>query len=874
MGRWLDRVLGREDVRAEVEREIRFHLEMRKREYEEAGYASEEARAAAERAFGDAAEIMDRLRAARARRQRRLQLGEVMAMAVSECRQAIRSLRKRPGFVAVLVLTLGVGIGLSVATVGVLSAYLARALPYPDADRLVFVQGAGAPDWQDPPAVLSRVVSWDLDALSIVSGGTPEQVRTSWVSPAFFEMMGVRPVLGRVFGEEEAGPGGASVAVIHHALWQRRWGGDPGVIGRTFTAYSIDRPEEAEVFTIIGVLPEDFWYFNGYTEVIAPLRTPRPVYMATLAPGVTLTAARQALESAARERRAERIDLNVIPVHEQYVSNVRPTLLAVAAAVALVLLIACANAAVLLVVRTAGRRREFAVRAALGAGRVQLGRQLLLEGLTVSVIAAMAGTALAWVLLETVGVFLPRMLGAEAPGGAAALRVDGLALLAAVAITTVTGVLFGMIPLVTARPGRMARALAEGGRGTESLTRQRLRSTLVVAELALSLALLAGAGLLVRSAVHLGRLELGFDAENIAIIGFSLRAADWSDPVDRVGLYERIAERVRTQLPGTSAAVVTRPPFSQLPPVPVETPEVPAPDSGGPRALLQMASPGYFETIGIRVVRGSGFDATHGPSSPPVALVSDELAARLWPGADPIGQRIRVPMPTLLPAVMGSMSMQASRAPAWRTVIGVVTEVRQGLTEAHLPDLYYPLAQVPPMAATLMVRDPTGRGRLGAIRDAVWQVIPELPLNELSWMEDDVAFASLPSRFLALLISGFALFAVILATLGLYGVISYAVSQRRRDIAIRMALGAESRSVVRMFVAQGARLAGIGVLIGVTGGLALSAGFKNQLYGVESNDPATYALVALVLAAAALGATWLPARRATREDPVQLLHAD
>lgn len=856
------RRLNREDPAQDVESELAFHLEMRAREYETAGMDPESARRAAEKSFGDRSDVAEACRRERERRKATRRRREFLRDLTSELRLAVRGLRRSPVFTVAIVLTLGIGIGLTVAVAGLVDAYLVRALPYPEAERLVQVEGPGAPDWRSVPPVLEAVAGWDLDALSIVTGGSPERVWTSWVTPGFFDVLGVRAAHGRLFTGEEVARGHA-VAVISHALWQRRWGGDPGVLGQTFSAYSDDRPGEAETFEIIGVLPADFWYVNRFTEVLVPLDGPRVVSLARLAPGVPVASAQAVLEAAARERDPSRADVRVELVHEAFTANVRPVLVSLAGAVLLVLLIACGNAAVLLLVRAASREREFAVRAAIGAGRRRLTRQLLAEGLVLSSVAALTGLAIGWFILEAGGALLTRMLETPVPGGEAQLRLGAVSLAAAAGASALAGLLFALIPLHAAMRVRIAAALGDGSRGSDSRRRQRLRDTLVAAEVALSLSLLVGAGLLVRSAMHLQQLRLGFEPRDVMAVGISLRRSTYPDPATRVAMYERVMQSVRDRASGAEVSMISWAPFSRWAGQPVETPELPAADSAPARAFVAVAHPTYFDVMRIATVRGSGFDATHVQGSPPVAVVSESLARRLWPGQDPIGQRIRALSPVPAPD---------QPRPEWRTVVGVVADVRKTLTEENPPDLYYSAVQIPPPLAELVVRDPLSRTRLRDVRDAIWSVEPELPLNDVRWLDDDIRAASLPSRFLAGVLAGFALFAVTLATLGLYGAIAYAVQQQRRAIAIRMAMGARREQVVALFVRRGAMLVGAGLLAGLAGSYALARILASQLYGVSSTDPATWLAVAALLGLAALAAIGLPAWRAARTEPARLLH--
>jgi predicted permease len=881
-----------EDAKREVERELAFHLEMRAREFEAAGLSGEAARRSAEAAFGDIAAVATACRAERARRSRERRRREMWRGLGGDVRFGARGLRRHPGFAAAAVLTLGAGMAIAATMVALTDAYLLRPLPYPDAERLVVVEGPGSPDWRAAPAVFEHVAAWDLDALAIVGGEAPERVWTSWVSPGFFDALGVRPALGRLFTAEEVAAGGRALAVISHGVWQRRWGGDPDVLGRTFAAYSDDRPDEAELFTVIGVLPADFWYANRFTEVLAPLRGERAVTLATLAPGVTPAVAEAALARQAAERDPARAEVRVRLMQSAYVEGVRPVLLAVGSAVALVLLIACGNATLLLLVRAAGRGDEFAVRVAIGAGRGRIVRQLVVEGLMVSAAAAAVGLALGWLLLGLVRGTLPVLLGTPVPGGAVSLGMSVPVFVAAAITTAVAGTLFGLVPLAALGRRDVTRSLAAAGRGTDARATHRLRGGLVVAELALSLALLVCAGLLVRSALHLQRLALGFEPDGVVAIGLSLRQRDYGDAPRRAVFYDRVLREIETSVPGAAPAFVSWAPFSRVGAVAVETPESPArrpgdaaPERGRPEAALrsprapatpvsspgqasvQMVSPSYFQVLGIAIRRGRVFDSLHNGVSEPVAVVGESLARSLWPAGDPIGRRLRVvtePDPQAPPG----------RDTGWLRVIGVVADVRKTLVAENPPDLYVPIAQRPPILAELVVTGAAGLERLDAVRAAVWRVNPELPLNEVRRLDEDVALASLPARFLAWLLSGFALFAVVLATLALYGVVAFAVTERRREIAVRMALGADARAVVRLFLRQATVLVAAGMAAGLAGGFALSRILRSQLFGVAAGDLTTYAGVALALGAAAFAATWVPARRAARAHPMGVLRGD
>jgi predicted permease len=861
---WLWRRLGRGAPEEEVGRELEFHLEMRSSEFEAGGLDGESARAAAAASFGDVVSISDGLVSGRRRRSRGERRREWWSGVGGDVRRAVRLLRRNPGYSVAIVLTLAVGVALVAVWSAVATAYLVKPLPFPESERLVQIEGEGAPDWAEPQDVFVRAVSWDLDVLSIVGDGRPTSVRTSWVTAGWFTASGARPQLGRLFGADEAGRGGAAVAVIGHALWQTRWGGDPGVIGATFTAYSSDRPEESEVFTIIGVLEPDFWFLNGYTEVLVPLRVPRAAYMATLRPGVTLSDAESVLRRQAEARDPAAAEVRLRYAQDAYVERVRPVVNALGGAVGLVLAIALGNALSLVLVRVIGREHEFAVRAAIGAGRGRIARQLLAEGLVLSVVASVAGVMLARVTVMLTRDMLPLMLGTGVPGGSETLSIGGALGFPLFACVTI-GAVLAFAPLLSVwRPGLLS-ALREGRRGTASKGRQRARSALVAVELALSLSLTVGAGLLLRSALYLDDRPLGFDPAGIAALSVALRQNEFPDAAVRADLFARMESAIERDLPGMEASMVGWAPLARSWSLPVETPEQPGEGDDAATAFATVASSDYFTTLSIPLVAGRAFGPDDSPGSEPVAIVSRSLAERLWPGRSAVGGRIRI--------APGDGMMRTGPA-VWRTVVGVVPDVIKTLTTENPPDLYYAVAQAPPMFVEIVLKDATGPVRLDAVREAIWRIHADVPLDDVRWLDRDVAVATLPSRFLAWLVTAFGVFALVLAAVGMYGVVAYAVSHGRREVAIRMAMGATGGRVARAFVSRQAAWIGTGLLAGLAGGWALSGMLRSQLYGVSAGDPATWLGATLAVGGVALLATWLPARTAARLEPGRLLHGE
>jgi putative ABC transport system permease protein len=789
-----------------------------------------------------------------------------------DLRFGARMLLKQPGFTSIVVITLALGIGATTTVFSLVNGYLLRPLPFATAERLLAVEvGENAPvgfndvQWAGAAEVFEQIIAWDLDSFSLTGTPHPEAVNGAWVTPGFFTATGTRPALGRAFLAEEAGPNGQPVAVISHGLWQRRFGGNPNVIGRTLTVSSSDRPEQAEIVTIIGVLAPDFWFFHAFTEMLLPLRGNRMPSMATLKPGVTSEQAGLHLTNLVRAQ-AQKVEVDwgmrLLPARDAYVREVRATLWLLLAAVGSALLIACSNAVFLLLVRTTGREKELAIRRALGAGRWRIVRQLLTESLLLTLLAGMLGIALAQFGLDLLGQVIETQLGSRAPGGASALKPDFTALLVAAAISLLITVLFAFVPALARGGAKLTAALNEAGRGATDRARW-IRNTLVTIEIAVSLALLIGAGLLVRSALRLNRLELGFDADNVLRANFSLPLRQYPSEQSQQEFSARLLSRVQ-QMPGVESASVTNmPPFRVARGWPIEVEGRSAnSDRDAVRAVQQSISPEYFQTMRIPVLRGRAFTERDRAGAEPVIIISEQLADKLWPNEDPLGKRLK-----------NSGNMTGERV--WRTVVGVVREARKTLTAAHFPDTYIPMRQNPRAFFYLMTRTSgDALGFLPELQRVVWEMDADLPISEISAMREIVARAGARSRFLAALLAGFALFAVVLAMLGVYGVVAYAVSQRGHEIAIRLALGAEARDVIHLFLKQGMGVVATGVGLGLLIAWLLSSALSAQIYGVTTTDPLTFAVASCLLALVALSACYIPARRVAKVDPMTALRAE
>jgi len=784
---------------------------------------------------------------------------------------AVRSLVREPRFTGLVVGVLAVGIALNASAFAVLNAYLLKPLPFPEAQRLVSVRGAQAISWTEVGDVFDRAVSWDLDVFTILGEGRPEMVRGSWVTPDFLAAYGIEAQVGRTFLPEEADRGAAPVAMISGRLWRDRFGRDPSVLGRSFSAFTSDRPDHAELFTVVGVLPDDFWYFNAYTDVLAPIREERTLYAGRLRPDVPRERAESILTDMARSRMEDAptgFRVEVVSQHEQHVASVRPTLVVLQAAVFLVLLIACANAAVLLLVRSARREHELGLRQALGAARTRLARQLLCEGGLIAGVASLVGLALASWALELGGPNVEAQLGLTVPGGPDALSIDGTVLFGAAALATLVGLAFGAVPLLTVLRGALASSFAEPrGGGTESKGRRRFRSAMVAAEVALSLALLVGAGLMVRSALHLQSQSLGFDPARTLAGSMGLREAQYPTPQDRVAVFEELRERFgslpEVEAVGLASARLFSTGFATRRYEGRVGDRVTTAD-----AVRWIVDESYFSTLRIPLLRGRDFASDDALDGEEVVVVSERLARDLFGGADPVGASIR-----LLP--QGVPGMEPPELERWRRVVGVVADVEREVRAEPAGDIYATFRQTAPtwMDAVVRVRS-EAPDIVGRLEGAIAEVDPGIPFANPERLDVVVDDAMEPTRYLASLLVGFSAFALILAIVGLYGVIAYTVRQQKRDIAIRIALGADRGSVVSMFVRQGLVMVGAGLVLGTLGGLLLGRALGEDLHGVSPGDPATHLSLAAILALSAFAAVWVPARRAAVSDPMGVLREE
>ena len=807
-----------------------------------------------------------------------------MTTLLQDIRYGLRVLWKSPGVTLAAVVSLALGVGANTAIFSVVNSTLLRALPYAEPDRVVLLWGdspaegsrrkqvsaTDVDDWRHQNGVFEEVTTFGDWSATFLDGGEPERVPGTQVGDGFFRVMRGTPMLGRVFLPEEQEEGRDNVVVLGHGLWRRRFGGDPSVVGRAVNLGG--RP-----YTVVGVMPAEFRPLppslndppgQFYRPVAEPHdeteRASRHLRaLARLKDGVTVGQAQAEMGViASRIERAHPesntgYGVRLVTLTEDTVGTLRPALLALSGAVLFVLLIACANVGNLLLARSSARRREFAVRAALGAGRARIVRQLLTE----SVLLALAGGA-AGLLLALWGVGLVESLGSRVTPLLSGVRVDVRVLGFTALVSVLAGLAFGLAPALQVSRPDLNEALKAGGRsGGGAGAGGRLRSALVVAEVALALVLLAGAGLLVRSVVRLRAVDAGFDPSNLLTMNLTLPSARYRDGAAQAAFFERLGRQLES-LPGVEAAGFTSVlPFSgNFDGRSLAVEDHPVPRGQEASVDLFISTPGYLRAMQIPLVEGRALDERDAKESPLVAVVSETAARRLWPGQTALGRRVKFP---------GS---EKSPQP-WRTVVGVVRDVKHyGLDRGDLMQLYLPEAQYPTSYMTLVVRSQgEPAALLGAVRREVAAADRELPVFGVATMESLLADSVALRRFSMLLLAAFACVAVALAGVGVYGVISYTVAQRTREIGVRVALGARPRDVLRLVLGRGLGLAGLGIALGLAGGLALTQALSSLLYGVGARDPLTFASVAALLGAVALLACLVPARRATKVDPMVAL---
>jgi putative ABC transport system permease protein len=873
----------RPDVDSDVADELRFHLEMRERDYAARGMTAAEARRAALERFGDVARIGGELRDHDHRRERARHRRDSMSDFLQDLRYGARNLARTPGFTAVAVLTLALGIGATTAIFSVVNAVLLRPLPYPDADRVVMVwmdnrrmgmnedihSWPNYADYRDQNRVLSGLAGYTPAGYNVTGGCLegecePQRVGAAAATANLFTVLGVGPRLGRAFTTAEETEGQDAVVVISHGLWTRQFGADPKMVGRTVRLNGRER-------TVIGVMPRGFAFPTAETDLWVPLvidadtRQSRNSFflytVGRLRPGVTLARAQAEMSAIAKRLETEYPSLrdlgaNLVALPEQIIGKtLRTALWIMLGAVAAVLLIGCANVANLLLSRAAVREREVGVRLALGASRGRLVRQLLTESVLLAVVGGALGVGLAWaglrVLVGLAPADVPRM---------DEVRIDALVLAVTTAVALGTGIVFGLVPALQASRPNLAEALRDGRGGTAGRRGHRLRRLLAAGQVALVVVLLTGAGLLIRSFIQLQQVHLGFRPDHLLTMQLSLPYAKYQEPQQRITFYETLMERVRT-LPGVEGAGAIGDIFlSKTPNSTNFTIEgrTPSPDQQNTEVPLDGVTPDYFRVMGIPLKSGRTFTAQDGADAPPVVIVNENMAKRFWPGEDAVGKRFKYG--------------DGSQAP-WMTIVGVVGDMRR--TGYDAPVRYETFLPYPQRATTRMTVVVRTRGAplaaAPAVRAAVRGIDADLPLYEIKSMDELLSAMIAQRRFSMALLGTFAALALLLGVVGVYGVTSYLVAQRTREVGLRLALGAQPRALVGMVVRQGMGVALAGIVVGLAGALALTRLMAGLLYEVSPRDLGTLLGVTAVLALATLLANYVPARRAARVDPLVAL---
>ncbi len=796
-----------------------------------------------------------------------------------DLRFGLRQLLGKPGFTLIAVLSLALGIGANTAIFSLVDAVLLRPLPFSDPDRLVMVwedaakvgfpRNTPAPanyvDWKTQNKVFEDMAAVTYGSYALTDEGEPEKVESQNVTFNFFPLLGVKPIQGRIFTEEEDKPGANRVALVSYGLWQRRFGGDPALVGKEILL-------DGRKYNVLGVMPSGFQFLAKEVGIWTPAAfSPEELanrgghyltVVARLKPGISIAqagtdiaAVTQRINQANPTPAGFELGSVVISLREQLAGDVRPALIVLLVAVGFVLLIACANIANLLLARGAARYREIAVRTALGAGRRRIVRQLLTESVLLAIAGGATGLLFAWLSFSFLKQIIPNSMALNA-----SVRIDAKVFGFTMLLSLLTGVIFGLVPAFQAAKVDLNEALKQsGGRTGTGVGHRRLRSALVVTEIALALVLLVGAGLLIQTFLRLRALDIGVNPENVLTLRTSLPRSKYSELPKRAAFYEQVLERVRA-VPGVVAAGYTT--------------AVPLTWKGGTNGFTvegreqgpgqdansRQASTGYMETMGVKLREGRFFNQHDDAQSQPSAIINETMARQYWPGDRAVGKRFKLGDPD-------------STRP-WVTVVGIIGDIKEmGLEAAPKPEMFFPYQQLPEtlwnMPRDLTVRttgDPLSI--TATVRQAIWSVDPSQPISNVRTMEEILSEEVAQRRIGMTLLVAFAGLALLLASLGIYGVLSYSVTQRTQEIGIRMALGAGRRDVLQQVMGNGLRLAGAGVAIGLGVSFALTRLMTGLLFGVSASDPRTLIGVTVLLTAVALLACYIPARRATKIDPM------
>jgi putative ABC transport system permease protein len=870
-------LLHRSGADAELQHEIEIHIQQLTNEAIAAGTIEVEARAMALREFGRIDQIKEECRDAR-------RVSWIQDF-VQDLRYGLRMLRQSTGFTAIAVFTLALGIGANTAIFSLVDAVLLRSLPYRDPNQLVLMfnvpldrpEELSSISYRDfielrrQNQVFSEMAGNTFHDLTLTKAGEPAIVNTADVTPEIFAVLDAKPLLGRTLLPEDGKPGAAAVAVLSENLWRSRFGANPGLMGQTIAL-------DMRSFTVVGILPASFRYPEGAPRqdvwisvmqdpLFGPLTSQPGVrllgLLGRLKPGISLEKAQAEMNTVggrlAREFPAEDsgLTMRIRPYRQEVVGNLKPALLIMLGAVGLLLLIACANIANLLLAKATSRGREVAMRIALGASRARIVRQLLTESALLGLLGGVAGVLLAVGAVRSFQPFLPAEVVQIS-----SIHVGGPVLVFALVLSLAAALAFGLAPALLATPSNLQTNLKEGGERTGQRGGQHVRSFLAIAEISLAMVLLVAGGLLIRSFALVTSVNPGFDPNHVTEAEVSLPQFQYATPQQWTGFSKELLARLQAQ-PGLQDSALGAP-------LPIDRQgqatftftivgNPPLPPGKSTTADYSTVSPGYFHVMRIPLLRGRFFSEQDSPSNPHVAIISETLARRYFPNQDPIGRQMRFGFPP-----NGNVS---------REIVGVVGDVRDvALSQKPGPMMYVPFAQAPLYGGEVVVRSSLSASSVAAaIRQTVHSIDKDLPVTDFASFVDTLGQSVSRERFRTFLLGSFSAIALVLAAIGIFGVMSYSAAQRTHEIGIRMALGAQRRDVLHLILGQGAKLALLGLGIGTLLALLFARWIKSLLYSVSATDPLTFGAVAIVLLGVAVTACYIPARRAMRVDPMAAL---
>ena len=795
---------------------------------------------------------------------------------IQDLKFAFRRFVKQPGFTLIALFTLALGIGANTTIFSVVNSIVLKPLPYREPDRLAMVWMDNSRinvkedwhsypnyvDYRDNSQTFEDIAIFNNRSLNLTGDGEPERVVGAWGSANLFPLLGVEPLLGRTFTAAEEDRDKDLVVVLGYGLWQRRFAGDPGIVGQKIALNGVNRE-------VIGIMPQGFSFPRKETEMWVPpsltegRRASRGSFwiqaIGRLKPGVTIAQAQADMSQIAagiveRDPQMEGYGSNIVAYHEQIVGKVKPALLVLLGAVAFVLLIACTNVANLLLSRAAARERETSIRMALGAGRGRLVRQFLTESAMLAIASGAVGVAIAYWGLNALIAFAPQDIPRLNQIG-----IDGRVLGFSLLVSILTAIIFGLVPALQASKPDLNESLKEGGRGaTTGVQGKRVRNALVVAEVAIALVLLIGAGLMIRSFLFLRQVNVGFNPDNLLTMRVQLSGTKYREGQAATNFFQQLIQRVEA-LPGVQAAgAVTDIFLSQTPNstnFSIEgRPEMPP--SERVEVPVDTVTPGYFKAMGMQLMKGRFFEDRDAREAPPVVIINETMARQFWPDEEPLGKRLKY----------GTLNSQDT----WKEIVGVVADARRtGFDHEVRPETYLPLAQSPAGGMALVIRTDADPLKLaGTMRAAVWDIDRDQPVFEVKTMDAMLGDMRAQRRLNMLLFAIFAVVALLLASVGIYGIISHSVTQRTHELGVRMALGARTVDVLALVLRQGMGLSLLGIGIGLAAALLLTRVMGSLLYGVSATDPLTFVALAAILAVVALVASYIPARRATKVDPM------